>query len=154
MPVTDYPITMEALTPRKQENFAEAIVEMEAAIETGAIANARFQRIKETLSRSVEYAWQERANKPYSWNRDYIARASDEERDALNDFSSYPQVNTIGKMNRQADKLGDTEAARAIRCVLAEANPIFGMIRKGKEIAVKKTAAPPPESAVERYPWS
>ena len=98
MPASDYPIMTSALSPRKQEQFAEAIEALEAGHRKGEIPNAVYTRAKQTLSRCAEYAWQERARKPFSWNREYIEGASEEERAKLYDIDSYPQVNTLAKL--------------------------------------------------------
>lgn len=151
MPASDYPIMTSALSPRKQKQFAEAIEALEAGQRKGEIPNAAYTRAKQTLSRCTEYAWQERARKPFSWNREYIESASEEERAKLYDMDSYPQMNTLAKLTRQADALGDTAAGVAIRQLLDEARPVFDMIKACKDIAVKKGQAPKPVTATERY---
>ncbi|KKN86206.1 hypothetical protein LCGC14_0270750 [marine sediment metagenome] len=151
MPASDYPIIFNALTLRKQQQFAEAISALEAGRDAGTMPNAVYLRSKQSISRCTEYAWSELTRKPYSWNRDYIKSASEEERAKLYDIAAYPQVNNITKLGRQAEGLGDTQAGLAMRSIMEEVRPIFEIIRTGKDIAVKKVPAPVPPTAVERY---
>jgi len=151
MPHDRFPILLSALSPRKQEQFTAAIAELDAGLSAGEIANARFGRAKETVSRALDYAWSASAQKPFSWNRDYLKGCSEEERTALYEISGPPQTNTIAKMTRRGAAIGDTEAGRAIRAVLAEAGEVLDMVKRSKEIAVKKRPAARPQSATERY---
>jgi hypothetical protein len=151
MPANDYPLISNALTLRKQQQFSEALRELEAGRDAGKLPNAVYSRAKQTISRCTEYAWSELTRKPYSWNRDYIKAASEKERDMLLDIAAYPQVNNIAKLDRQADDLGDTQAGQAMREVMEEVRPIFGLIGTCKDLAVKRGQTPAEPSVVERY---
>ena len=65
MPETRFPITYAALSPRTRKQFFRAVVELEAGLTTGEIANARFMWVKDALSLVLDYAWGEVAQKPY-----------------------------------------------------------------------------------------
>ena len=150
MPETRFPITYAALSPRTRKQFFRAVVELEAGLTTGEIANARLT-VKDALSLVLDYAWGEVAQNVVSWSREYITAASDEERYALRDFSDSAQTNTIARMIRQGDALDETPAGKAVRAVLAEACEMLGQVKADKETAVKKRAAPNVEAATERY---
>lgn len=151
MPANDYPLISNALTVRKQQQFAEALRDLEAGRDAGELPNAVYSRAKQTISRCTEYAWSELTRKPYSWNRDYIKAAPEKEREMLQDIAAYPQVGNIAKLGRQADELGDTQAGHAMREVMEEVRPIFELIRTCKDLAVKRGQTPAEPSVVERY---
>jgi hypothetical protein len=151
MPDLKFPVITEALSPRKQEQFKDAVFNLRTAIDAGEMANARFLEAKDTISRTLRYAWSEGVQKPFRWNKEYNDAASEKELAALREFSGDPQVNTIKKMKRQAAAVGKTDAGLAITAMLEEAGSVLQMVVDGKAIAVKKTAAPKKVSATEKY---
>lgn len=151
MPVDSYPLITATLPERRLNDFAQFLPELEKAIVDGRIANARYVKAKEAFSRIIETAWVEIVRKPYSWNRDYIHAASQEEQDVLSRLSDPPQTNTLAKILRTAAAMPDTEAGRAVKAALAELDPVVSLIKDTKVLAVKRVAAPAAPSARETY---
>ncbi|MFX4300209.1 hypothetical protein [Pseudosulfitobacter pseudonitzschiae] len=151
MPVENYPLITGALPERRLSDFVQFLPELEAAIENGQIANARYVKSREALSRIIETVWVETVRKPYSSNREYIQAASEQEQDILSDLSNAPQTNTIARILRVTATLPDTEAGDTIRAITAELEAVLNLIKDAKSIAVKRTAAPAAPSMREIY---
>lgn len=151
MPIDSYPLITATLPERRLNDFTQFLPELEKAIVDGRIANARYVKAKDAFSRIIETTWVEVVRKPYSWNRDYIHGASQEEQDILSKLSDPPQTNTLAKILRTAATMPDTEAGRAVNAVLAELDPVVSLIKDTKLLAVKRVAAPAAPSARETY---
>ncbi len=151
MPAENFPKTIAALPQRRQDDFVTHLMHLEEGLAAGQIPNALYTKAKSALSRAIEQSWVEQVRKPFAWNRDYISQTDAVEKAALDEFSWHPQVNTINKMNRSAAEYPDTLAGMAIREALGEITKVLDLVKTCKDLAVKKTAAPAPESVTLKY---
>jgi hypothetical protein len=151
MPVENYPIVSEALSERRLASFREFLPELENAMQSGEIPNARYTKAKEAFSRIIETAWVETIRKPFAWNREYIQGIDQSEKDMLLELGSPPQTNTLAKAQRQAQAMPDTPSGRALRALMSEVAPLLTLVKDTRSLAVKKTAAPRKQTVTETY---
>lgn len=144
-----YPKITSHLPPRMREKFIAALVEMEAGMAAGEIANARFNEASMQIKRSVEIGWEKGVLRPYLWSRDYAA--SDDERRAFGAFSGAPAPHLIAPFDRKAAAIGDTEAGRETRAFLDEVRPILELVRDSRKLAVKRKPKVAEPTAREIY---
>lgn len=139
MPAEDFPTVIASIKRHRLESFRSAVAVLEAGRDAGGLANARFLEAKDDVSRAVEAAWACEISDKWAGRSGY--EADTEERAAIYEVIStgHPAPHLMRSLSRRAMAVGETEAGRAIRAMLADLTPLMDLLAHCKTITIKRT---------------
>lgn len=151
--MANFPLISSAITERRVSQLKATVLELEAAVENGAIANTKFIEAKANVARILEESWDALINEKFTYGGRFR-----ELPEAVYDLIGYtrPAAHTLAGFEKKfeaAVKKNNLDHAviEAVRAYFKEAVPLAKLLMDAKELVVKKQPKAAEPTAKERY---